>query len=151
MVVLVRKRYVQNSVRILRGSILGPAITVWYNGTCPIFKIIRLLLKPSFSSHSVILCGSYEGNPLSPQKGEAACGKHHLYPLFFRIIIFNIIRCFRNRGDDESGGGGSTTGWSPQERLIVSMRVSTKLILTRKTLSSPWDQGDTGDQNSFLF
>jgi hypothetical protein len=84
------------------------------------------LLKSSFSSHSVILCGSYEGNPLSPPEGEAACGEHPPAPLFFRSVIFNLIRDYRNKGDDESGGGGSTMGWSTQERLIVSIRVSTK-------------------------
>jgi hypothetical protein len=89
------------------------------------------LLKPSFFSHSEILCGSYEGNPLSPPKGEAACGEHPLDPLFFRSIIFNLIRSYRNRGDAQAAGAEARWAKSPQERLIVSMRVSPEPITAK--------------------
>ena len=35
-----------------------------------------------FSCHQVNLCGSYEGDPLSPPKGEATQGEHPLDPHF---------------------------------------------------------------------
>jgi hypothetical protein len=84
----------------------------------------RALLKLSFSRHSAILCSSYEGNPLSPPKGEAVQGEHPLDPLFFRSIIFNLIRGYRNMGDAQVAGAEARCLKSPQERLIVSMRVS---------------------------
>jgi hypothetical protein len=59
------------------------------------------------------------------QRGRQTKGSIPLPPLLSEII-FNLPGGYRNRGDDESGGGGSTTCWSPQERLIVSMRISTK-------------------------
>jgi hypothetical protein len=44
------------------------------------------LLKSSFSGNSLILCGSQEGNPLSPPEGEAACGEHPLAPSFVKVF-----------------------------------------------------------------
>jgi hypothetical protein len=43
--------------------------------------------KSSFSGNSLILCGSQEGDPLSPPEGEAACGEHPLDPFFSRSIF----------------------------------------------------------------
>jgi hypothetical protein len=40
--------------------------------------------NPLFQSNSLILCGSLEGDPLSPPDGEAAYGEHHLDPLFIK-------------------------------------------------------------------
>ena len=41
-------------------------------------------MKSSFFCNSLILCGSLEGDPLSPPEGEAAQGEHPLVPLFFK-------------------------------------------------------------------
>jgi hypothetical protein len=65
--------------------------------------------------------------------GEAAQGEHPLDPLFFGVFFFNLISGYRNRGCP-SGGGGNTVCWSPQERLIVFMRVSIKPFITERIL-----------------
>jgi hypothetical protein len=49
--------------------------------------------------------------------------EHPLDPLIFRSVIFNLIRGL-SWGGCLGGRGASTMGWSPQERLIVSLRVS---------------------------
>jgi len=86
-----------------------------------------------FSCHSKILCGSYEGDPLSPPQGEAACGEHPLDPPPFLEYYFQPYQGLSQYRGCPSGGGGSTIGWSPKERLIASLRISTK----RKTHNDP--------------
>jgi hypothetical protein len=44
-----------------------------------------------FSCYQVNLCGSYEGDPLSPPKGEATQREHPLDP-HFRGIFINLSR-----------------------------------------------------------
>jgi hypothetical protein len=78
-----------------------------------------------FCLYSFILRGSLENNPLSPPEGEAAQGEHPLDPLFFRDI-FQPYQVLSQQGVCPSGGGGSMKRWSPQERLFVSMRISTE-------------------------
>jgi hypothetical protein len=65
------------------------------------------LLKSSFSGNSLILCGSQEGNPLSPPEGEAACGEHPLAPSFVKVF-HQPSDDYRNIGGCPSGGGAST-------------------------------------------
>ena len=63
--------------------------------TAPQIQIIVIFfvqLKPTLSSHSVILYSSYEGDPLSPPKGEATQGEHPLDPFFIKEYYFNLIR-----------------------------------------------------------
>jgi hypothetical protein len=57
-----------------------------------------------FSCHSEILCGSYEGDPLSPHRGRQPKGSIPLIPLHFWNIIFNRIRGYRNIGDARAAG-----------------------------------------------
>jgi hypothetical protein len=68
-----------------------------------------------------------ENDPLSPPEGEAAQGEHPLDPLFFRDIFQPYLE-LSQQGGCPSGGGGSMKSWSPQERLFVSMRISTEPI-----------------------
>jgi hypothetical protein len=80
-----------------------------------------------FCLYSFILCGSLENDPLSPPEGEAAQGEHPLDPLFFRDI-FQPYQELSQQGGCPSGGGGSMKRWSHQERLFVSMRISTESV-----------------------
>jgi hypothetical protein len=73
-----------------------------------------------------------EGNPLSPPEGEAACGEHHLDPLFFGVF-FNLIRCYRNRGNDESGGGGSMKCKEPPRAIDCFYEGFNKADYNKKT------------------
>jgi len=52
------------------------------------------LLKSSFFCNSLILCGSLEGDPLSPPEGEAAQGEHPLVPLFFKEYFSTLSSKF---------------------------------------------------------
>ncbi|MCX6684559.1 MAG: hypothetical protein NTZ37_07525 [Methanoregula sp.] len=84
-------------------------------------KIKSALLKSSFSCNSLILCGSQDGDPLSPPEGEAAQGEHPLAPSFVKVF-HQPSDDYRNIGGCPSGGGGSTMCWSSQERLLVSLQ-----------------------------
>ena len=80
-----------------------------------------------FCLYSFILCGILENDPLSPPAGEAAQGEPPLDPLFFRDI-FQTYQELSQLGGCPSGGGGSMKRWSHQERLFVSMRISTEPV-----------------------
>jgi hypothetical protein len=54
--------------------------------------------------------------PSLPRRGRQHAGSIPLPPLLSEII-FNLLRSYRNRGDDESGGGGSTTGKEPKRAV----------------------------------
>jgi hypothetical protein len=71
-------------------------------------------LKSSFSCNSLILCGSQEGDPLSPPEGEAACGEHPLAPFFIRRIIFNLLGGYRNMGDAWAAGAEARCAGAPK-------------------------------------
>jgi hypothetical protein len=62
------------------------------------------LLKNSFSCNSLVLCGSYEGDPLSPPKGEAAQGEAPPYPHFVGFF-HQPSNDYRNIGGWPNGGG----------------------------------------------
>jgi len=72
-----------------------------------------------------------EKDPLSPPEGEAAQGEHPLDPLFFQDTFQPYQELSQLRGCP-SGGGGSMKRWSPQERLFVSLRISTEPLITKK-------------------
>jgi hypothetical protein len=105
---------------ILECGALAPVLVIFSIYVLPtknskeLFFGFWALLEPSFSRHSVILCGSYEGNPLSPPQGETACGEHPLDPLFFRSIIFNLIRDYRNMGDARAAGAEARWAGAPK-------------------------------------
>jgi hypothetical protein len=84
--------------------------------------------KSSFSGNSLILCGSQEGDPLSPPEGEAIQGEHPLTPTFVKVF-HQPSDDYRTIGECPGGGGGSTMCRSPQERLLVSLKISTKPLL----------------------
>jgi hypothetical protein len=52
-----------------------------------------------------------------PHRGRQHAGSIPLPPSFLKSIIFNLIRSYRNRGDDESGGCGSTMGKEPPRAI----------------------------------
>jgi hypothetical protein len=84
--------------------------------------------KSSFFCNSLILCGSLEGNPLSPPEGEAACGGHPLDPLFFKEYFSTLSGVIALGGMPERRGRKHEMQRALKERLFVSMRVSTKPI-----------------------
>jgi hypothetical protein len=65
--------------------------------------------------------------PSFSQRGKQPKGMLPLIPSFLKSI-FQPSRGVIAIGGGLNGGGGSTMGWSPQERLIVSLRISTKPI-----------------------
>jgi hypothetical protein len=80
------------------------------------------LLKNSFSCNSLILCGSCEGEPLSPPEGEAACGGGSPYPLFWFDFSINLLMIIAILGDGRAAGAEVQCAKSPQERLLVSLQ-----------------------------
>ena len=66
-----------------------------------------------FSCHQVNLCGSYEGNPLSPPKGEATQGEHPLDP-HFRGIFINLLRGYHIFGDALAAGAEARCAGAPK-------------------------------------
>jgi hypothetical protein len=73
--------------------------------------------NPLFQSHSVILCGSYEGNPLSSPKGEAECGEHPLDPLFFKEYYFQPSQELSHLGDTQAAGAEARCAKSPKRAI----------------------------------
>jgi hypothetical protein len=77
-----------------------------------------------FCLYSFIFASSLENDPLSPPVEEAPQGEHPLEPLFLGYIsaLSGVIAT----GGIPERRGGSMKIWSPQERLFVSMRISTE-------------------------
>jgi len=71
-------------------------------------------LQTSFSCNSLILCGSYEGDPLSPPEGEAACGEHPLTPPLSDFSI-NLLVIIAILGNARAAGEEAQCEKSPQE------------------------------------
>ena len=84
--------------------------------------------NPLFLCNSLILCSRQEGDPRSPPEGEATQGEHPLTSTFVKVF-HQPSDDYRNIGGCPSGGGGSTMCRSPQERLLVSLKISTKPLL----------------------
>jgi len=69
------------------------------------------------SCHQVTFCGSYEGDPLSPPKGEATHGEHPLDPPLPRIFI-NLLKGYRIFGDALAAGAKSMLYSEPPRAII---------------------------------
>jgi hypothetical protein len=84
------------------------------------------LLKSSFSCNSLILCGSRDGDPLSPPKGEAAQREHPPAPSFAGF--------FHQPSDDYCNIGGCPGGGgqkhdvqrTPRSDCLFLSRISTE-------------------------
>jgi hypothetical protein len=63
-----------------------------------------LCRKPQFNAIRLAQSGNYEGDPLSPPKGEAAQGEHPLDPPLFRWINISLMRGYHNWGMPEQRG-----------------------------------------------
>ena len=61
-----------------------------------------------------MLIGSYEGDPLSPPEGEAACGEHPLTPSFDLIFPINLLMIIALLGDDRAQGAEAQCAKSPK-------------------------------------
>jgi hypothetical protein len=64
--------------------------------------------------------------PSLPQRGRQHAGSIPLTPSFLKSIFFNLLMSYRNKEDAQVAGAEARWAKSPQERLIVSMRVSTE-------------------------
>jgi hypothetical protein len=62
--------------------------------------------------------------PSLPQRGRQHAGSIPLTPSFSEY--FSTLSGVIAIGGCPNGGGGSMKSWSPQERLFVSMRISTE-------------------------
>jgi hypothetical protein len=77
--------------------------------------ISKILL---LSDNTFILSDNFEGDPLSPPKGEAAQGGHLPDPLFFAFFsgfFSDLLESYPLWGMQKSGGDGSPISWNPQE------------------------------------
>jgi hypothetical protein len=83
------------------------------------------LLKSSFSGNSLILCGSWEGDPLSPPEGEAAQGKHPLAPFFVKVF-HQPSDDYRNMGDARAAGAEARCAGAPKSDCVFLSNISTE-------------------------
>ncbi len=72
-----------------------------------------MLCRNSFFLSPGNLCGSDEGNPLSPPKGEATHGEHPLDP-HVRGIFINLLRDYHILGDALAAGAEARCAGAPR-------------------------------------
>jgi hypothetical protein len=90
------------------------------------FSKIRDLLKSSFSGNLLILCGSQEGDPLSPPEGEAAQGEHPLAPSFVGVFHQPSDDYRKILGDARAAGAEARCTGTPKSDYLFLSRISTK-------------------------
>jgi len=72
-----------------------------------------------------MLSGSYEGDPLSPPEGEAACGEHPLTPSFVGFF-HQPSGDYRTIGDARAAGRKHTVQRAPKSDGVFLARISTE-------------------------
>ena len=82
-------------------------------------------MKSSFVYIRLFSAAAWRMTPSLPQRGKQSKGSIPLTPSFFQDI-FQPYQELSQQGGCPSGGGGSMKSWNPQERLFVSMRISTE-------------------------
>jgi hypothetical protein len=80
--------------------------------------------KSSFISIRLFSAAAWRMTPSLSRRGKQLKGSIPLTPSFFRI--FQPYRELSQLGGSPSGVDGSMKSWSPQELLVVSMRISTE-------------------------
>jgi hypothetical protein len=98
----------------------------------PDFYIFQVLLKFSFSRHSIILCGGYESDPLSPPKGRQPKRRIPLTSSFSEYY-FQPSRGFIAIGRCPIGGGGSTMYKEPPRTIVCFFEDFNKAIFQKNT------------------